>query len=79
MSNRFAVPDTTLSDKLTFIYRHAWRKHGPFLSEADSEDSYVEAKVNALTRFEFLEALSSALAEMTEAAPSVTEAKEMFS
>jgi len=74
MSNRYAVPDTTLSDKLTFIYRHDWRKHGPFLQEADSEDEYVEAKVNALTRFEFLKALSDALAEVA-----VAEAKELFS
>lgn len=50
----------TVADIVTNIYRHDWRKHGPFPFE-NYENDYVERKLSELSPLEFLKAISDAI------------------
>lgn len=50
---------------VTYSYYKDWRKHGPF-EGFDSEEEYVEAQLQKLSRLEFLEQISDAIEERLE-------------
>lgn len=53
---------STVYEKVTFTWRHDWRKHGPF-SESSTEDDYVRYQFGRMPRGDLLEAISDAVEE----------------
>jgi virulence-associated protein VapD len=57
------LSNTTVFDKVTFLARHDWNKHGPSLYFGSDEKEYVENTLRHMSRTEFLQAISDAIEE----------------
>lgn len=62
MSNRYNVPDTTLQDKVRFIFAHDAAKHGVQPNGMSAEE-WADKQIDKMSNSEFLATLSHALEE----------------
>lgn len=62
MNNRYNVPDTTLQDKVRFIFAHDAEKHG-VQPNGMSATEWADKNIDKMSNSDFLAALSQALEE----------------
>lgn len=60
--NRYDIPDSTLQDKVRFLFVHDAKKHS-VQPQGMSPEDYADKQIDKMSNSEFLAALSQALEE----------------